>query len=122
MNITKKHITKKSRNSKLKEKYYINEKTDLATRKDFVLQHSLKINKRGSPNKLRRDRKKIEKLISVPPFIRHLRTMCLLHAKDNKVVVRAFLTTYCVRYPHAVSFLRNEMPYSLLKTPKTHAV
>ena len=32
-NITKKHIKKKSRNSKLKEKYYINEKTYLATGK-----------------------------------------------------------------------------------------
>ena len=31
VSITKKHITKKSRNSKLKEKYYINEKTHLAT-------------------------------------------------------------------------------------------
>ena len=30
-NITKKHIKKKSRNFKLKEKYYINEKTHLAT-------------------------------------------------------------------------------------------
>ena len=38
--ITKKHITKKPRNSKLQEKYYINEKT-------FVLHHSSKINKRG---------------------------------------------------------------------------
>ena len=28
-------ITKKSRNSKLKEKYYINEKTHLATEKNF---------------------------------------------------------------------------------------
>ena len=46
-NITKKRITKKSRNSKLKEKYYINEKTHLATGKDFEVQHSLKINKRG---------------------------------------------------------------------------
>ena len=46
-NITKKHITKMSRNSKLKEKYYINEKIHLATEKIFVLHHSLKINKRG---------------------------------------------------------------------------
>ena len=45
-NITKKHITKKSRNSKLKEKYYINEKTHLATEKNFVLHYSLKISKR----------------------------------------------------------------------------
>ena len=29
----------------MKEKYYINEKTHLATEKDFVLQPSLKINK-----------------------------------------------------------------------------
>ena len=33
-----------------------------------------------------------------------------------------FLTTYCVRYPHEVPFLINEMPFSILKTPKTHAV
>ena len=46
-NITKKHIKKKPRNSKLKEKYYINEKTHLATEKIFVLHHSLTINKHG---------------------------------------------------------------------------
>ena len=40
MNITKKHVTKKSCSSKLEEKYYINEKTHFATD-----QHSLKINK-----------------------------------------------------------------------------
>ena len=38
------------------------------------------------------------------------------------VLLRLFLTTYCVRYPHAVPFLRNEMPFSLLKTPKIHTV
>ena len=43
----KKHITKKSRNCKLKEKYYINKKTHLATEKKLVLHHSLKINKKG---------------------------------------------------------------------------
>ena len=32
------------------------------------------------------------------------------------------LTTYCVWYPHVVLFLRNEIPLSLLKFPKTHAV
>ena len=26
-----------------------------------------------------------------------------------------FLTTYCMRYPHALPFLRNEMPFFLLK-------
>ena len=43
----------------MKEKYYLNEKTHLATEKDFVLQHSLKINEGvgvgerggGGPNK-----------------------------------------------------------------------
>ena len=49
----KKHITKKSSNSKLKGKCYINEKTNLATEKEFVLHHSMK--------------KKIEKLISFLP-------------------------------------------------------
>ena len=52
MNITQKHITKKSRNSKLKEKYCINKKTHLATEKIFVLYHFLKINKQGGRNKL----------------------------------------------------------------------
>ena len=33
-NITKKCITKKTRNPKLKQKYYINEKTHLATEKN----------------------------------------------------------------------------------------
>ena len=47
LNITRKHITKKSHNSKLKEKYYINEKAHLATKTIFVLHHSLKINKWG---------------------------------------------------------------------------
>ena len=43
------HITKKSRNSKLKDKYYVNvnEKTHLDTKKNFVLHHSLKTNKQG---------------------------------------------------------------------------
>ena len=62
----KKHITKKSRNSKLKEKYDSNKKTYLATEERFVLHHSLKINKRGGPNKLLGGRKKFENLISVP--------------------------------------------------------
>ena len=29
-----------------------------------------------------------------------------------------FLSTYCVQYPHAVPFLRNKMPFSLIKSPK----
>ena len=32
------------------------------------------------------------------------------------------LTTYCVRYPGAVPFLRNKMPFSLLKPLKIHVV
>ena len=41
----------------------------------------------------------------------------------NKVTIPGLiLTTYCVRHPHAVPFLRNEMPFSLLKHPKIHAV
>ena len=37
----------------MEEKYYINKKTHLATDKNFVLHHSVKINKRGCPNKFR---------------------------------------------------------------------
>ena len=47
--IAKKYITKKICNSKLREKYYINKKTHLATEKKLVLHHSLKINKQGGP-------------------------------------------------------------------------
>ena len=43
----KSHIILLKKNIKLKEKYYINKKTHLATEKNFVLQISLKINKRG---------------------------------------------------------------------------
>ena len=81
-NITKKHITKKSRNSKLKEKYYINEKTHLATEKNFALHHSLKIHKRVGRglNKLRRGRgsEKNRKINKLPPspFIWHLGVRC----------------------------------------------
>ena len=59
--IAKKHITKKICNSKLREKYHINEKTHLATEKFFLLHHSLKINNQGGPNK------GVKKLISVLP-------------------------------------------------------
>ena len=67
MNITKKHIKKKSRSSKLKEKYCISKKTHLAKEKFFILYHSLKISKQGGggPNKLWGGQKKFEKLISV---------------------------------------------------------
>ena len=51
-NIKKKHITKKSRNTKLKEKYYINEKLIQLQKKNFIFHHSLKFNKQGGPNKL----------------------------------------------------------------------
>ena len=53
--LQKSHIILLNKNIKLKEKYYINKKTHLATEKYFVLHHSLKINKKGGggPNKLR---------------------------------------------------------------------
>ena len=38
---------KVTRNFKLKEKYYVNEKTHLAISNNFVPYHSLKISKRG---------------------------------------------------------------------------
>ena len=31
------------------------------------------------------------------------------------------LATYCMRYPHAMPFLWNKIPYSLPKAQKTHA-
>ena len=34
------------------------------------------------------------------------------------VLLRLFLTTYCVRYPHAVPFLRNEMSFFSAKNSK----
>ena len=37
-------------------------------------------------------------------------------------ITRLILTTYCVRYPHAMPSSWNKIPYFLLKTPKTHAV
>ena len=33
-----------------------------------------------------------------------------------------FLATYYVQYPHTLPFLRNRIPYSLLKTSKPHVV
>ena len=47
--------------------------TSFSYRKIFLLYHSLKISKRRGPNKLLGGRKKMEKSISVPQFIRHLR-------------------------------------------------
>ena len=64
----KKAHYKKTRNSKLKEKHYINEKTHLATEKNSAFHHSLKINKRGGVliRSKGRSREKIKKLISSP--------------------------------------------------------
>ena len=33
-----------------------------------------------------------------------------------------FLATYCRQYPHAVLFMKNEIPYFLLKPSIPHAV
>ena len=38
----------------------------------------------------------------------------------NSMSTGLISTTYYMQYPHAVPFLRNKMPYSLLKSPKTH--
>ena len=46
---------------------------------------------------------------------------CRMEEHAAKLRAGLFLTT-CVRYPHDVPFLINEMPFSILKTPKTHAV
>ena len=66
--------TKKSRNSKLKEKYYLNEKTHLATEKKIVIQYSLKINKWGVLISFRGVGKNL-KINKYSPFIKHLRVM-----------------------------------------------
>ena len=47
--------------------------TSFSYRNFFLLYHSQKINKRRGPNKLLGGRKKMENIISVPQFIRHLR-------------------------------------------------
>ena len=62
-------VSKQTRSeaSKLKEKFSINKKTHLVTEKNFVLHHTLKINKRGDPNKLQEGRKKKGKINKHPP-------------------------------------------------------
>ena len=51
-----------------------------------------------------------------------------MHRLNHEILVKnldksgLILTTYCMQYPHAVPFLQNEIPFPLLKTPKTHAV
>ena len=51
--------------------------------------------------------------------------ICEIYAKSTIKITRTFtlagliLATYYVRYPQAVPFLRNKMPYFLLKTSKT---
>ena len=44
------------------------------------------------------------------------------HFARLRILNRAFLPTYCVRYPQAVHFFRNEITYSLLKITKPHAI
>ena len=39
----------------------------------------------------------------------------------HSMLTGLILATYCMRYPHAMPFLWNKMPYYLLQTPKTHA-
>ena len=110
MNIAQKHITSKSRNSKLKEKYYINGKTHLATEKKFVLHHSVKINKQGGLNKLWGVGKKFEELISIPPlFIRHLRVILeffqVMSEPQNLIIFR--FSCYCLAISTPVYCLGN---------------
>ena len=52
-------------------------------------------------------------------FLKVNSTSFRLYVKGKPVYI---LATYCLRYPHQMSFLWNKMPYSLLTTPKTHAV
>ena len=39
-----------------------------------------------------------------------------------KSFLRAFLATFCVRYPHAMAVLRNKVPYLMSKPSKPHDV
>ena len=36
--------------------------------------------------------------------------------------ITGFFATYCVPYPHAMTFLGNKMPNSLLESSKAHIV
>ena len=40
---------------------------------------------------------------------------------NPRILAKLLLATYCVQYQHAVPFLRNKVPYPLLKPPKTYA-
>ena len=45
------------------------------------------------------------------------------HKLDQGLTIfKAFSITYCMGYPRAVPFLRNEVPFSLLKILKPHTV
>ena len=103
MNITKKHIRNKSRNSKIKEKYHINEKTHLTAGIFFYFIIPWKLLNEGSFNKLReeggrmgRGRKKIEKLISVP--LRLLGTQEYVFQIPNQDLQFKTIMKYCVKF------------------------
>ena len=41
----------------------------------------------------------------------------IIHSRKYRHSAGLILATYCMQYPHAMSFLWNKMPYSLLKAP-----
>ena len=56
--------------------------------------------------------------ISHPALQPFLKNLIPLFRKGAGLI----LTSCCVRYPNAVPFLSNRIPYSQLKSPKTHAI
>ena len=61
-------------------------------------------------------------LLLKPVTVGHKMKFFQIPVEDLCKIAGLILAMYCVRYPYAVPFLRNKMPYSVLKTPKTHIV
>ena len=57
-------------------------------------------------------------------FVLSIIKVIILNWKYHIIIFlcRAYFSTCCMRYPHVVPFLRNEMPFSLLKPPNLYAL